>query len=148
MRGGIQIAYTGARFGFAGPRVMEKTIREKLPEGFQRSEFLLEHGMVDMVGHRHELRDTLSRLARILTKSPAVVSAGSKLTLLSDATEKETVKSEQPASKEEGGEKELLAAEMTDAREADATSPRSSKPVKAAKTELPTSPTGARPEPA
>jgi len=147
MLGDIHIAEPGALIGFAGPRVIEQTIREKLPEGFQRSEFLLEHGMVDMVVHRHELRDTLSQLSRILTKSPAAASAGLKLTLLSDAKE-EAVKSEQSASKEEGEEKDLLAAEMTDAREADATSHRKSKPVKAAKTGPSASPTGARPEPA
>lgn len=148
MLGDIHIAEPGALIGFAGPRVIEQTIREKLPEGFQRSEFLLEHGMIDMVVHRHELRDTLSRLARILTKSPAAASAGSKLTLLNDAPKEETVKSEQPASKQDGEEIDLLAAEMTDVREADVTSPRNPKPVKAAKTGLSTPQTGARPEPA
>ncbi|PNB25735.1 acetyl-CoA carboxylase carboxyl transferase subunit beta, partial [Pseudomonas sp. FW305-130] len=48
------------------------TIREKLPEGFQRAEYLKEHGMVDMVVHRHELRPTLARLCRLLTKAPAL----------------------------------------------------------------------------
>src|SRR5262249_18704600 len=57
--------------GFAGPRVIEQTIREKLPEGFQKSEYLREHGMVDMVVHRHELRATLANLCRLLTKAPA-----------------------------------------------------------------------------
>jgi len=55
--------------------VIEQTIREKLPEGFQRAEYLLDHGMVDMVVHRHEMRPTLARLCRILTKSPALESA-------------------------------------------------------------------------
>jgi acetyl-CoA carboxylase carboxyl transferase subunit beta len=55
--------------------VIEQTIREKLPEGFQRAEYLREHGMVDMVVHRHELRPTLARLCRLLTKSPAIESA-------------------------------------------------------------------------
>jgi acetyl-CoA carboxylase carboxyl transferase subunit beta len=55
-----------------GARVIEQTIREKLPEGFQRAEYLKDHGMVDMVVHRHELRPTLARLCRLLTKSPAV----------------------------------------------------------------------------
>ncbi|MGQ4273948.1 acetyl-CoA carboxylase, carboxyltransferase subunit beta [Terrihabitans sp. B22-R8] len=72
MLGDIQIAEPGALIGFAGPRVIEQTIREKLPEGFQRSEYLKEHGMVDMVVHRHELRGVLGRLCRILTKQPAV----------------------------------------------------------------------------
>jgi acetyl-CoA carboxylase carboxyl transferase subunit beta len=67
----VQIAEPGALIGFAGARVIEQTIREKLPEGFQRSEYLRDHGMVDMVVHRHELRPTLARLCRLLTKSPA-----------------------------------------------------------------------------
>src|SRR5881394_847079 len=73
MLGDVQIAEPGALVGFAGPRVIEQTIREKLPEGFQRAEYLKEHGMVDMVVHRHELRPTIARLCKILTKagSPA-----------------------------------------------------------------------------
>ena len=61
MLGDVHIAEPGALIGFAGPRVIEQTIREKLPEGFQRAEYLQEHGMVDMVVHRHELRATLAR---------------------------------------------------------------------------------------
>ncbi len=72
MLGDVQIAEPGALIGFAGPRVIEQTIREKLPEGFQRSEYLKDHGMVDMVVHRHEIRPTLARLCRILTKAPAL----------------------------------------------------------------------------
>jgi acetyl-CoA carboxylase carboxyl transferase subunit beta len=70
MLGDIHIAEPGALIGFAGPRVIEQTIREKLPDGFQRAEYLLEHGMVDMVVHRHELRPTLARLCRVLSKAP------------------------------------------------------------------------------
>ncbi len=70
MLGDVHIAEPGALIGFAGPRVIEQTIREKLPEGFQRSEYLQDHGMVDMVVHRHQLRDTVSRVIRMLTKSP------------------------------------------------------------------------------
>ena len=70
MLGDVQIAEPGARIGFSGQRVIEQTIREKLPEGFQRAEYLLEHGMVDMVVHRHELRATLSNLLHLLTKQP------------------------------------------------------------------------------
>ncbi len=66
MLGDIHIAEPGALIGFAGPRVIEQTIREKLPDGFQRSEYLLDHGMIDMVVHRHDMRDTLSRLCRLL----------------------------------------------------------------------------------
>jgi acetyl-CoA carboxylase carboxyl transferase subunit beta len=71
MLGDVHIAEPGALIGFAGPRVIEQTIREKLPEGFQRAEYLRDHGMVDMVVHRHDLRATLSRLCRLLTKSPS-----------------------------------------------------------------------------
>jgi acetyl-CoA carboxylase carboxyl transferase subunit beta len=67
MLGDIHIAEPGALIGFAGPRVIEQTIREQLPNGFQRAEYLLEHGMVDMVVHRHQLRDTLGRICRLLT---------------------------------------------------------------------------------
>src|SRR5215510_1998515 len=72
MLGDIHIAEPGALIGFAGARVIEQTIREKLPEGFQRAEYLKDHGMVDMVVHRHDLRPTLARLLRLLTKSPAL----------------------------------------------------------------------------
>jgi acetyl-CoA carboxylase carboxyl transferase subunit beta len=72
MLGDIHIAEPGALIGFAGARVIEQTIREKLPEGFQRAEYLKEHGMVDMVVHRHDMRATLARLCRILTKAEAV----------------------------------------------------------------------------
>jgi acetyl-CoA carboxylase carboxyl transferase subunit beta len=71
MLGDVHIAEPGALIGFAGPRVIEQTIREKLPEGFQRAEYLTEHGMVDMVVHRHKLRATLAELCRLLTKAPA-----------------------------------------------------------------------------
>jgi acetyl-CoA carboxylase carboxyl transferase subunit beta len=70
MLGDVHIAEPGALIGFAGPRVIEQTIREKLPEGFQRAEYLLEHGMVDMVVHRHQMRETLSRLLRLLSRKP------------------------------------------------------------------------------
>ena len=71
MLGDIHIAEPGALIGFAGPRVIEQTIREKLPEGFQRAEYLKDHGMVDMVVHRHEMRPTLARLCRLLTRASA-----------------------------------------------------------------------------
>jgi acetyl-CoA carboxylase carboxyl transferase subunit beta len=70
MLGDVQIAEPAALIGFAGPRVIEQTIREKLPEGFQRAEYLLAHGMVDMVVHRHQMRETLSRLLRLLMRQP------------------------------------------------------------------------------
>jgi acetyl-CoA carboxylase carboxyl transferase subunit beta len=71
MLGDIHIAEPGAVIGFAGARVIEQTIREKLPEGFQRAEYLVEHGMVDMVVPRTEMRDTLARIVAMLTKQPA-----------------------------------------------------------------------------
>jgi acetyl-CoA carboxylase carboxyl transferase subunit beta len=61
MLGDLNIAEPGALIGFAGPRVIEQTIRQKLPEGFQRSEFLLEHGFLDAVVTRHELKAYLAR---------------------------------------------------------------------------------------
>jgi acetyl-CoA carboxylase carboxyl transferase subunit beta len=67
MLGDVQIAEPGALIGFAGQRVIEQTIREKLPEGFQRAEYLLAHGMVDMVVERKELRRTLAQLIGYLT---------------------------------------------------------------------------------
>jgi acetyl-CoA carboxylase carboxyl transferase subunit beta len=75
MLGDVQIAEPGALIGFAGPRVIEQTIREKLPDGFQRAEYLKDHGMIDMVVHRHQLRATLARLCRVLMKAPVQGSA-------------------------------------------------------------------------
>jgi acetyl-CoA carboxylase carboxyl transferase subunit beta len=82
MLGDVHFAEPGALIGFAGPRVIEQTIREKLPEGFQRAEYLKEHGMVDAVVHRHELRQVLSRLISILMKAPAIIEAGTSLTVI------------------------------------------------------------------
>lgn len=66
MLGDVHIAEPGALIGFAGPRVIQDTIKEKLPEGFQRAEYLLEHGMVDMVVHRHKMAETLARLLDLM----------------------------------------------------------------------------------
>jgi acetyl-CoA carboxylase carboxyl transferase subunit beta len=71
MLGDVQIAEPGALIGFAGQRVIEQTIREKLPEGFQRAEYLLEHGIIDMVVPRHELKDRLARLIAYLMPEKA-----------------------------------------------------------------------------
>ncbi|MBV8978574.1 MAG: acetyl-CoA carboxylase carboxyltransferase subunit beta [Alphaproteobacteria bacterium] len=68
MLGDVQIAEPGAQIGFTGARVIAQTIRAQLPEGFQRAEYLLEHGMLDMVVHRHALRETLSRVVHLLMK--------------------------------------------------------------------------------
>lgn len=62
MLGDINLAEPGALVGFAGPRVIEQTVREKLPEGFQRSEFLLEHGAIDKIVHRHDMKATIARM--------------------------------------------------------------------------------------
>jgi acetyl-CoA carboxylase carboxyl transferase subunit beta len=70
MLGDVHLAEPGALIGFAGPRVIVQTIREKLPDGIKRSEYLKEHGMVDMVVHRHDLKSTISRLSRLLMKTP------------------------------------------------------------------------------
>jgi acetyl-CoA carboxylase carboxyl transferase subunit beta len=71
MLGDVQIAEPGAVVGFAGARVIEQTVRERLPEGFQRAEFLQAHGMIDMVVARPQLRATLARLCRLLSKAPS-----------------------------------------------------------------------------
>ena len=73
MLGDINVAEPGALIGFAGPRVIEQTVRQKLPDGFQRSEFLLEHGAIDMIVHRRDMKDTLHRLLANLTHAPLPV---------------------------------------------------------------------------
>ena len=71
MLGDVNIAEPRALIGFAGPRVIEQTVREKLPEGFQRSEFLLEHGTVDMIIDRRQMRDCLASLLALLCQRPS-----------------------------------------------------------------------------
>ena len=71
MIGDVVIAEPGALVGFAGPRVIEQTVRETLPEGFQRAEFLLEHGAIDMIADRREMRDKLAHVMALLLKLPA-----------------------------------------------------------------------------
>ncbi|GGE09077.1 acetyl-CoA carboxylase carboxyltransferase subunit alpha [Gemmobacter megaterium] len=73
MLGDVQIAEPNALICFAGPRVIEQTIREKLPEGFQRAEYLLDHGMLDRVTHRKALRDELVTILRMLTGQPPAI---------------------------------------------------------------------------
>ncbi|KKK73790.1 hypothetical protein LCGC14_2890270, partial [marine sediment metagenome] len=68
--GDINTAEPGARAGFAGPNIIEQTIRQKLPKGFQRAEFLLDHGAIDMIIPRHEMRDTLASLLSKFTNQP------------------------------------------------------------------------------
>jgi acetyl-CoA carboxylase carboxyl transferase subunit beta len=69
--GDINVAEPGARAGFAGPNIIEQTIRQKLPPGFQRSEFLLEHGAIDLIIHRNDMRDKLGSLLSIFMRQPA-----------------------------------------------------------------------------
>ena len=69
--GDLNVAEPGARAGFAGPNIIEQTIRQKLPPGFQRSEFLLEHGAIDMIVGRHDMRDRLASILAKLTHQPA-----------------------------------------------------------------------------
>ena len=66
------LAEPGVRAGFAGPNIIEQTIRQKLPEGFQRSEFLLDHGAIDMIIHRKDMRETIGRLLKKLTNYSGV----------------------------------------------------------------------------
>jgi len=87
MLGDVHIAEPGALIGFAGPRVIEQTIRESLPEGFQRAEYLKDHGMIDMVVHRHELKSKLASLCGLLMRSPArhePIKTESELQLIED----------------------------------------------------------------
>ena len=72
MLGDVNVAEPKALIGFAGPRVIEQTVREKLPEGFQRSEFLLEHGAIDMIIDRREMRDRLNNLLTMMQNRIAV----------------------------------------------------------------------------
>jgi acetyl-CoA carboxylase carboxyl transferase subunit beta len=69
MLGDVNIAEPGALIGFAGPRVIKQTIGKDLPKGFQRSEFLLEKGFVDMVVHRKDMKETITKLLNLLTRS-------------------------------------------------------------------------------
>ncbi|GAA5218951.1 acetyl-CoA carboxylase, carboxyltransferase subunit beta [Corallincola platygyrae] len=78
MLGDLNVAEPKALIGFAGPRVIEQTVREKLPEGFQRSEFLVEHGAVDMIVDRREMRDTLARVLAKLTNRPTTETEASE----------------------------------------------------------------------
>ncbi|SFN90461.1 acetyl-CoA carboxylase carboxyltransferase subunit alpha [Cohaesibacter marisflavi] len=88
MLGDIHIAEPGALIGFAGQRVIEQTIREKLPEGFQRAEYLKDHGMVDMVVHRHDLKKVIARLCRFFTNTDVPEDLGEELTSEQVAIEK------------------------------------------------------------
>ncbi|WP_306031214.1 acetyl-CoA carboxylase, carboxyltransferase subunit beta [Stappia sp. MMSF_3263] len=106
MLGDVHIAEPGALIGFAGPRVIEQTIREKLPEGFQRSEYLLDHGMIDMVVHRHKLPETIARICAILTRAEVQLPGDVELDLPQgdDAAEKPASEAAAKPSGEGSGE--------------------------------------------
>jgi acetyl-CoA carboxylase carboxyl transferase subunit beta len=72
MLGDLNVAEPNALIGFAGPRVIEQTVREKLPEGFQRSEFLQEHGAIDMIIHRRDIREKIASILAMLTANKGV----------------------------------------------------------------------------
>ena len=76
MLGDVNVAEPKALIGFAGPRVIEQTVREVLPEGFQRAEFLLDHGAIDMIISRHEMRDRIANLLSVLMRKPMVSKQG------------------------------------------------------------------------
>ena len=73
MLGDVNIAEPGALIGFAGPRVIEQTVREKLPEGFQRSEFLLDHGAIDMIVDRRQMREQVADLLAKFERRPSPI---------------------------------------------------------------------------
>ncbi len=106
MLGDIHIAEPGALICFAGPRVIQQTIREQLPEGFQRSEYLLAHGMVDMVVHRHKMRETLARICKLLMAGDSVVRDKTKRSNGSTYTNGATVDAKliESAARESAGE--------------------------------------------
>ena len=87
MLGDIHIAEPGALIGFAGPRVIEQTIRQKLPDGFQRSEFLLEKGMLDLVVDRRDMKSTIARALRFMRVEAAPAGAADPLPLAMAAAE-------------------------------------------------------------
>lgn len=89
MLGDLNIAEPNALIGFAGPRVIEQTVREKLPEGFQRSEFLLEHGAIDMIINRYEMRERLSRILLKLIPSDSHINTSNQCELELDDNQKE-----------------------------------------------------------
>ena len=89
MLGDINIAEPKALIGFAGPRVIEQTVRETLPEGFQRSEFLLEHGAIDMIVDRRQMRDKVSHALAIMTRQPAPMTATQAVGSEEEKTERE-----------------------------------------------------------
>jgi acetyl-CoA carboxylase carboxyl transferase subunit beta len=101
MLGDINVAEPNALIGFAGPRVIEQTVREKLPEGFQRSEFLQEHGAIDMIVDRREMRDKISSILAMLmtgreTSTTEVISESiSDVEIMTEATQEKSMTSDE-----------------------------------------------------
>ena len=112
MLGDIHIAEPGAEIGFAGKRVIEQTIREKLPEGFQTAEYLLEHGMIDMVVPRKELRGRLSQIIRLLMKLHPVEGVALQGEESSTPAAAETTMNESGSESEESGSDEAANGEV------------------------------------
>lgn len=96
MLGDIQIAESGAQIGFAGARVIEETMRQTLPDGFQRAEFLHSHGMVDLVVKRHKLKKTLARILRLLCDPDGTQSVSTAEAPMSEAGTEEPAETEAP----------------------------------------------------
>ncbi|MCP4319712.1 MAG: acetyl-CoA carboxylase carboxyltransferase subunit beta [Hyphomicrobiales bacterium] len=119
MLGDIHIAEPGAEICFAGKRVIEQTIHEKLPEGFQTSEYLMEHGMVDMVVTRLELSDTLARLLKIMMKKPAQELNGATPPASAESAEEAAVETDDAAQVPAVEAGEVIAADGTEDRDAD-----------------------------
>ncbi len=111
MLGDIQLAEPGALIGFAGQRVIEQTIREKLPEGFQRAEYLKEHGMVDMVVHRHDLPSTIARLCRFFTNTDTPEPKEAAVPVADLVEEKPAIEAEDAPVKEEAAPADETATE-------------------------------------
>jgi acetyl-CoA carboxylase carboxyl transferase subunit beta len=88
MLGDLNVAEPKALIGFAGPRVIEQTIRQKLPEGFQRSEFLVEHGMLDLVVDRRDLKSTIARALRFMRVEPAPIARPVPLAVAASGSER------------------------------------------------------------
>lgn len=119
MLGDIHIAEPGAEICFAGKRVIEQTIHEKLPEGFQTSEYLMEHGMIDMVVNRHDLPDTLASLLKILMKKPARELNGAAAPDAAIAAEDSVTENEEPVPVAAADAEDMPAVDGTEDRDAD-----------------------------
>ncbi|PRX37053.1 acetyl-CoA carboxylase carboxyl transferase subunit beta [Meinhardsimonia xiamenensis] len=117
MLGDIQIAEPNSLICFAGPRVIEQTIREKLPEGFQRAEYLLDHGMLDRVTHRKELREELITILRMLLGLPPAVKGDLPEPEEEEAPQNASEEAKEQAEAKDGGPKAAASAPASEAAE-------------------------------